>query len=107
MAQSMTTALLILLIGMGFVFASIVLLWGVMAAIVRLAADRPQPEPEPQVETGPETGLRVRAAAAAVAVARQRAAGAIQARALPPTAFVSAWQAVMRGRQFRQRGNIR
>lgn len=107
MTQSMTTALLILVIGMGFVFASIVLLWGVMAAIVRLTADRAHPEPEPEPEAGPEAGLRIKAAAAAVAVARQRAAGTIQARALPPTAFVSAWQAVMRGRQFRQRGPIR
>jgi len=105
MAENLTVSLLIMAIGMGVVFASILLLWGLMAALVRLTADRAPAEPE---DTPADLmSLRQRAATAAVAVARQRATGTIGARALPPTASVSPWQAVMRGRQLRQRGPVR
>jgi Na+-transporting methylmalonyl-CoA/oxaloacetate decarboxylase gamma subunit len=109
MAENLTAALLIMAIGMGVVFASILLLWGVMAALVRLTADHAPAAPPVEPEDTPADleSLRQQAAAAAVAVARQRAAGTIGAQALPPTASVSPWQAVMRGRQLRQRGPVR
>lgn len=109
MAENLTTALLILAIGMGVVFSSIVLLWGVMAALVRLTADRAPVTPPDEPEDGKAdlTNLVQQAAVAAVAVARQQAVNTIGAKAIPPTASVSPWQAVMRGRQFRQRGPIR
>src|SRR5512139_2946903 len=107
MIANLTVALLILTIGMGVVFASIILLWGVMAALVRLTAEpepaEEAPEDKPEDANPDLTHLRQKAAAAAVAVARQQKVGTIGLRTPPPTASVSPWQAVMRGRQLRQR----
>lgn len=109
MAENLNTALLILAIGMGIVFASIILLWGVMAALVRLTADRPAAAQDAAAPADqPDTDdLRRKAAAAAVAVVRKRAASTMVAPPIPATATVSPWQAVNRGRQLRQRGPIR
>ena len=104
MAENLTTALLIMVIGMGVVFASILLLWGMMALLVRLTTDQPRAEPAAEDDL---TDLHQKAAAAAVAVARQRAISTMAAQVVPPTAVVSPWQAVMRARQYRQRGPIR
>lgn len=103
----MNYALLITAIGMGLVFAAILLLWGLMALLVRVttrevSAEQPLPfEPE----TAANTDLKHRAAAAAVAVALSEAAQpTVHAFPLPPTALVSAWQAVMRSSHLRERG---
>jgi Na+-transporting methylmalonyl-CoA/oxaloacetate decarboxylase gamma subunit len=110
MPDSLTLALQITLIGMSLVFGSIVLLWIVMSILVRLTADRAAASVEPRAKrtSDAEWELKQRAAAAAVAIALahdvESSSGAFP---LPPTAFVSAWQAVMRGQQLKQRGPVR
>jgi Na+-transporting methylmalonyl-CoA/oxaloacetate decarboxylase gamma subunit len=104
-------ALEITVIGMGLVFGSIILLWGVMSLLMTIttkledrAAEQPEAETTP-MPTPNDTELKRRAAIAAVAVALARESDAKpHAFPLPPTAMVSAWQSVMRGRQLKQRG---
>lgn len=110
-------SLLMTLIGMGLVFVGILLLWGLMALMVRLLPERrakadetgdPQDDPADEVVAAesptlaPDADVRRRAAAAAVAVAlavRQAGAALLQ----PPTPSVSSWQAVLRANQLNQR----
>jgi Na+-transporting methylmalonyl-CoA/oxaloacetate decarboxylase gamma subunit len=71
-------ALMITVLGMGLVFAAIVLLWGLMALLVKLTAD-PEEENESEknreriavieVPQAAESAIKVLAAAAAVATA--------------------------------------
>ena len=61
MAENLRAAVLISAIGMGLVFGVILLLWGLMALVVRVGAARAAEQPEPSAET-----TRARAAAAAV-----------------------------------------
>ena len=113
MLENLSLAAQMTLVGMGLVFAAIILLWVVMDVLVRLARDRHAPaqagEAEPVApEPAPDRELRRRAAAIAVAVALARQAQA-QARAFPvaqPDA-VTAWQAVTRARELSQRGGRR
>ncbi len=108
MTHSMILALQITLVGMGLVFTSIGGLWLMMALLTRLTADR-EPEPVLRAETLAEASAerhKAALAAVSVALASERASTA-RAFPLPPTATVSAWQAVMRAAQLRQRGPFR
>jgi Na+-transporting methylmalonyl-CoA/oxaloacetate decarboxylase gamma subunit len=115
--SNLSNALFITAAGMGLVFGAILLLWGVMALLVRLTSERaaaPAPE-EPegvqdaQPEAQEEADLRLQAAAAAVAIALAEKDTATQPQiiSLPLTATVSPWQGVMRARMLNKRGNIR
>lgn len=118
MLDNFTAALQITAIGMSLVFAAILLMWGLMAGLVRVAVDPPEPDPPPlaEIESAPPVAepapdvqrtLKQRAAAVAVAIALTRVPTAPPRPAeppLPPTAIVSAWQAVTRARQLTQRG---
>ncbi len=104
-------SLLVTAIGMGLVFLSILLLWGMMAALLRLAPEREQPEEPAEATTLPAEANIPRAnnarlaAAVAVAVALGKQADtAPHEFPLPQTAMVSAWQAVMRSEMLRKRG---
>ena len=88
-------------IGMLLVFGAILLLWAGMALLARSTAPRPRP---PELEDLEEDRRRTAAASAALAWLRRRERRVFP---LPPTAFVSAWQAVMRAAQLRQRGPVR
>ena len=120
MADNLWIAGQMTVIGMGLVFGAILLLWGVMVLLVRLlpepaaavaqAAPAAQSSPPPpRAEAAAASARQARAAAAAVAVALALEAGAnVRHFPPPPTATVSPWQAVMRGRQLKeQRGRIR
>lgn len=99
---------------MSLVVGAIVLLWGLMALLVRLAADRPDRAAAP---LGSERGrgLKQRAAAAAVAAAlaveaqKQAEGTTFRPREfpIPPTAIVSPWQAVRRAHLLNRRGPVR
>ena len=95
-------------LGMGLVFAAIVLLWWMMNLLTFITADR-KPESD-SAKPAPVVDGELKAQAAAVAVA---IALAEQQDALahpfsdPPTAIVSAWQLGMRTRQLHQKGPIR
>lgn len=115
--MNLTNALWITLIGMSLVFAAILLLWGLMALLVRVTAERDADE-EVVEETAipglgsdaiPDAALLLerkrRAAAAAVSMAlvQESSRKARQAKAEPPAGTISAWQAVNRARQISQR----
>lgn len=110
----MENALLITLIGMSLVFAAIITLWLLMAALTRIlpaksdqsagvvptaAADMVTPAADDRV-------LRTQAVAIAVAVAlamQQETENGMPHFPLPPTALVSAWQAVARSKMIHPR----
>lgn len=99
-------ALQITVIGMGIVFAAIVLLWGIIALLVRATTDAPSTEPEETpaaaVSLPADSQLRRRAAAVAVAVAMaQEGQPKTDFSPLPPHP-ISPWQAMLRGRQIEQ-----
>lgn len=113
MAGNLINALWITLIGMGLVFIAILALWGMMALIVRLTAEREGAEEAAEsaaeeAEPAPETAdldrkRRAAAAAVAVAVAMQAQRPAEALKAAGPAGTVSAWQAVHRASQISQR----
>ena len=104
----MTIALLLTVLGMGLVFGAILLLWGLMAGLVALTAERPAARPTPPAAPTDDDGA---AQAAAAAVAAALAAAEAERRrhvyARPPTASVSPWQAAQRAAQLRIRGPVR
>jgi len=105
MTQSFTLALLITLTGMGLIFLLIVLLWGFMALLTRVFADREIPAEMRQQEDWAD---KQKAAILAVSMALSKeSTDTPHEFPLPPTALVSAWQAVMRSNIFNKRGRIR
>lgn len=111
--MDLINALWITLIGMGLVFLSILLLWGLMALLVRLTAEKAaeniaeEPESETESVAIPTGSLLLdkkrRAAAAAVvfALAREKRASSNG----QPAVSVSPWQAVNRANQINQQIN--
>jgi len=106
MENNLAISLYLTLAGMGLVFGTISLLWGMTALLVRILKRRPRPQP---VEVIGEHLLRQRAAIAAVTVvaALEAEKSKIHEFPLPPTAFVSAWQAVLRSAILNTRGKNR
>jgi Na+-transporting methylmalonyl-CoA/oxaloacetate decarboxylase gamma subunit len=109
MSDDLIIALQIAFLGMGLVFASILLLWLVVSLLVKATADR-ETDAEPGLDSDQEVERerKRRAAATAVAIAL-----AIETEAkphilpAPPTPLVSAWQAVMRSSILDKRGSVR
>ena len=101
----MTSAFLIALqlaaVGILLVFVAILLLWAGIALLARMTAPRPKPVRTDDLE---EERRRMAAASAALALLRSRMQREFP---LPPTALVSAWQAVMRAGRLQQRGPVR
>jgi Na+-transporting methylmalonyl-CoA/oxaloacetate decarboxylase gamma subunit len=97
-------ALQITAIGMGLVFAAIILIWWMMALLTRLTAEKEAPAGE-TASTARENDEKAQAAAIGVAIAMAEHQLS-QAHPLPepPTAIVSAWQLGMRSRQLSQKG---
>jgi sulfite exporter TauE/SafE len=87
--------------GILIVFAAILLLWAGIALLARATAPRSKPV---RVDDLEEEHRRMAAAASALALVRSRAQREFP---LPPTALVSAWQAVMRAGRLQQRGPVR
>jgi Na+-transporting methylmalonyl-CoA/oxaloacetate decarboxylase gamma subunit len=107
--NNMLIALQITALGMGLVFAVILLLWWMMSLLTAMTADKQPTSAESLSGTIPvpviEDGLKAQAAAVAVAAALAEAQ-ATMAHDLcePPTTIVSAWQLGMRTRQMYQKG---
>ena len=89
MADTLQSALLISAIGMGLVFGVILLLWGLIAVIVRVGADRPaagaggpgdENDSAARVASDGQRAASV-AVVTAVAVARERERGEAKAKA--------------------------
>lgn len=107
MADQISNALLITLMGMGLVFSVILLMWGVMALLVRMARDPLKAKTTTEDQEFEEELKRRAAVAAVVAALAHESSFEPQAFPLPPTALVSAWQAVMRSRILNRRGPVR
>jgi hypothetical protein len=113
MIENLQIAAQISLLGMSLVFAAILLLWGVLALLVRLTAERQIEEEvalaEPASTTASPTPFartalaRAAAAAVAVALALQSQETTPEAPANSPSSAVSAWQAVMRATHLNAR----
>jgi sodium pump decarboxylase gamma subunit len=104
-------ALQITALGMGLVFAAIILLWAMMNLLTSITADKhtsSQPNESSvdaaQPVTTKDRDRRAQAAAVAVAIAlaEQQASGA-RPLPTPPTTIISAWQLGMRTRQLYQK----
>ncbi len=107
MSDTFIQSLQITALGMGLVFAAIILLWGLMAAMTALFRERestPSPlAPLPKGEGEGKARAAAIAVAAALAVQRQSSARPLPE---PPMAIVSAWQLGMRTRQMSQKGSM-
>jgi Na+-transporting methylmalonyl-CoA/oxaloacetate decarboxylase gamma subunit len=100
-------ALQITALGMGLVFAALILIWGMMALLTRVTAEKEAPASESVSATALENDEKAQAAAIGVAMAMAMAEHQLsQAHPLPepPTAIISAWQLGMRSRQLSQKG---
>lgn len=103
--NNLTNSLVITSLGMGLVFLMIILLWGLMVILVSLL-HRNESQSSGELGISPqETYQKMMAAAAAVAIALSHE-GIPEPHEfpLPPTALVSAWQAVMRTEMLKKRG---
>lgn len=110
--NDLQAALQITLIGMGLVFGSILILWGLMYLLTLVTQERGmEGEAEPTTGINPELEgqdlLRSRAAAVAVALAlAEQESSSAHPLPPPPTAIISAWQLGMRTRQMYQKGHL-
>ncbi len=108
--SNIESALLITMIGVTLIFAVLLVMWGLMALLVRLTAPRPEPAEAHAVTPAAAhdnraDALRRQAAVAAVAVAlaieaeRARSAPLLQSAPGP----ISPWQATLRGNALSRR----
>ena len=119
MPNDLVLALEITTLGMGLVFAALILLWLMMALLTSSTSERESASPrrtmsdsaEPFDQTlgrpvsAMESDERARAAAIAVAFSlAQEETGLARPLSDPPTAIVSAWQLGMRTKQLYQKG---
>ena len=109
MSSNLLISLQITALGMGLVFAAIILLAVMMSLLTRFTAEKDD-SPAPRV-TGSDSAAPApvmekdyKAQAAAVAVATALAEQKRQTLYDPPTALVSAWQLGMRTRQMYEKG---
>jgi len=105
-------ALEITALGMGLVFAAIILLWWMMNLLTWFTADRDASSEREADSAGNGKSLgtgegdrKAQAAAVAVAIAlAEQQASSVHPLDTPPTAVISAWQMGMRTRQMYQKG---
>jgi hypothetical protein len=110
MPTQLILSLQITLVGMGLVFAAILLLWGVMALLVRLTGEGDSAGSKENADDLMDLKLRAASAAVAAALAIEKAkeeASEQHEFPLPPTAIVSAWQSVMRANMLSKKGHVR
>lgn len=111
-------ALVITVIGVSSIFVVLIVMWGLMAALVRFTAPRPAPTATTMTKQAAESNSAVNAehvrsarrhaAVAAIAVAlaleadRTRSASLLQ----PARGAISAWQATLRGNALSRRAGV-
>jgi Na+-transporting methylmalonyl-CoA/oxaloacetate decarboxylase gamma subunit len=113
MEEIFNQALLIMAIGMGLVFIVILLLWGMMALLVKFVRDKPEfegAEPEMPIATA-EPAQRMdhkhMAAALAVSVALMQRSSSLRLQAgARPASQTNNWQSVLRAAQRSQRNQL-
>jgi Na+-transporting methylmalonyl-CoA/oxaloacetate decarboxylase gamma subunit len=107
--SSILGAVLLTVVGMGLVFAALIVFWGVLHLIVRLTYRTTDGAPVATAgEPDRDRDLKRRAAIAGVAVALRLQSDEIPMPfPLPPPVVVSTWQSVMRARSLGERGSVR
>ena len=99
--NELSTALWITALGMGLVFAAIILLWWMMDLLTFITRDRTAASTPAEPASGKESDLKAQAAAIAVSMAlAEQQASTAHPLIDPPTTIVSAWQLGMRTRQL-------
>ena len=104
--NNMIIALEITALGMGLVFAVIILLWWMMSLLTSITADKRASSSlsttmSDSAESTPAADCDIKAAAIAVAIAlAEQQASLAHLLSEPPTAIVSAWQLGTRTRQL-------
>jgi len=107
MSENLLLSLQITLVGMGMVFGAIILIWGLMALLVRIAGETEALNWEEGALAELERKRQAAVAAVFVALAQQAHSMEPHEFPLPSTALVSAWQSVMRTRMLNKRGRTR
>ena len=106
--NNIVLALQITALGMGLVFAAIILLWGMMNLLTFITADKKPASDSAEPAPVMDSDIKAQAAAVAVAIAlAEQQTSIAHPLSDPPTAIVSAWQLGMRTRQLQQKGPIR
>jgi Na+-transporting methylmalonyl-CoA/oxaloacetate decarboxylase gamma subunit len=101
-------SLWITLLSMALVFASLLLLAGLMSLMTRLFRDQEPASDSSEAAPVSDQDDLVRAAIAAVTAAlAEQSQSTARPLPAPPTALVSAWQLGMRTRQMAQKGENR
>lgn len=104
-------ALQITILGMFFIFVAMILLWSLLSLFVFVLAKAQEKAPQIEKDAGQEEEqelMRQHAVAIAVSTAiHQRISAGPGRFPLPPTAIVSAWQAVLRSQILSKRGATR
>jgi Na+-transporting methylmalonyl-CoA/oxaloacetate decarboxylase gamma subunit len=113
MTSSLSIALQITLAGMGLVFLALAVLWGAMELLVRLSSPprrrpaAPLPLPDFRQYEDEELARKRQAAVAGLTLALSEGQTELHEFPMPPTALVSAWQAVNRTNMLNKRGQVR
>ena len=109
--SNMVIALEITALGMGLVFAAIILLWWMMDLLTLVTADKEQPSDAESVSDASkaapvmDSDIKAKIVAVVVAIAlAEQEAYPTHSLPEPPTAIVSAWQLGMRTRHLYQKG---
>lgn len=103
--NNMVIALEITALGMGLVFAAIILLWWMMDLLTWLTADKGSNADSSATAPVMNEDLKAQAAAVAVAIAlAEQKTSLAHPLVDPPTAIVSAWQLGTRTRQLYEKG---
>ena len=103
--NNMVIALEITALGMGLVFAAIILLWWMMDLLTWITADKRPVSDSADIAPVTNEDLKAQAAAVAVAIAlAEQQASLAHPLVDPPTAIVSAWQLGTRSRQLYEKG---
>jgi sodium pump decarboxylase gamma subunit len=101
MSNILLQSLQITALGMGLVFAALILLWWVMSLLTAITADKPSVSEPAEAASVMDNDAKAQAAAVAVAIAfAEQQSSVAHPLPEPPTAIVSAWQLGMRTRQL-------
>jgi Na+-transporting methylmalonyl-CoA/oxaloacetate decarboxylase gamma subunit len=107
MLSNLQQAIWITFVGMGLVLGVIVFMWFLLAILVRFTQTQIRKPSETIAIQSQVKNKKKLAAAAAVAFALAHAKKSTYSFYLPPTANVSAWQAVNRTEMLHKHGKIR
>ena len=106
--NNLSLALQITALGMGLVFAAILVLWLMMSLLAKFTADKEPASDSPQPALVSDTSILAQAAALSVAMAMaEQQLSSAHPLEEPPTSIVSAWQLGMRTQQMYEKGKHR